>query len=145
MNGLLNTYSKYSIFNSTKHILIWIGNPNNCLRVAGGRKRSLFSQRETHLFWKGTFWGPQAMFTAEQLAAYVFVFNTMTCIFGKTTTTFWYLFPFFNLLLSMISQHLQIINNICQCTVLRTYLPTIRYCVRYERDMYMYTFTYREN
>ena len=157
-----------------------IGNPSNCLRRAGGRRRFFF-WKPTCLFWTnvclgqqltifihiwkyllifGQHWGPQIPPTAGQAAAGVLFLNDMpffrkarfgqpkpclrlnrwpqtlflrriTCLFEKGS----FLLIFINL------WSIFVMVNICKYlsrygtayvptyyTVLRTYLPTLRYC-----------------
>ena len=54
-------------------IFIWIGNPNNCLRL-NRRPQAFASFKNKCLFQKGVFWSTQALFTAEQAAAGALVF-----------------------------------------------------------------------
>ena len=54
-----------------RQTLLWKGtlrSPSPVYGWTGGRRRFCF-WKLTRLFWKGTFWGPQAMFMAEQSAA----------------------------------------------------------------------------
>ena len=73
----------------------------------------LFVVQDT-LFWKGVFWSTQALLTAEQAAAGVCFCERRHAFFQK----------------DMFGSETDNINksfiDICQYTVLRTYLPTIR-------------------
>ena len=53
-------------------IFIWIGNPNNCLRLNTLPQALLCFENLRAFFEKALFWGPQAMFAAEQAAAGIF-------------------------------------------------------------------------
>ena len=124
------------IFNNTIFInicqyLINIGNPNPCLlrfRLAAGA--FLFFEKGRAFFEKARFWVPKSCLLRFRLAAgaFCFLFLDMPLFLIHDLVIVCHL-------VSIVCQYgsicCPISVNICQCTVLCTYLPTIRYCVLY--------------
>ena len=81
------------------------------------RRPQAFFFEKVHLFWKGTFWSPQALFTAEQAAAGACFWKT-TCLFSERRV--WVKNWQYSQMFCQYFKHLSIFVNVQYCA--RTYL-----------------------
>ena len=110
------------LYNIQYSLITFLGlvTPTTVYGWAGGRRH--FFLQWTMCVFQGKFWSTQAMFTGEQVAAGVSLLKS-----DMPVSKMRFLLIFVNMW-SIFYKIWLILIGICQFAVLRTYLPTIRWC-----------------